>query len=203
MKLGSVVITVAALLLPLGGAAAQSGPAEDVGTTGGGAVRDDATAPVSIEVSLSERRLRVMEGETEIRSYPVAVGQTEHPTPTGSFSVARLVWNPRWVPPEADWAEDLKPRAPGDPQNPMGRVKLFFQEPDYYIHGTDNEKSIGKAASHGCVRMANEDAVALARLVMEHGGEARPPSWFHRILNVVRSTREVRLSRPVPVRIVK
>jgi murein L,D-transpeptidase YcbB/YkuD len=83
----------------------------------------------------------------------------------------------------------------------MGRVKLFFLEPTYYLHGTNDESSVGRAVSHGCIRMRNEDIVALARLVMEHGGEPREPGWFQRILNRVRSTEEVRLSTPVPIEI--
>ena len=70
----------------------------------------------------------------------------------------------------------------------MGRVKIFFAEPDYYIHGTEAEESLGTAASHGCLRMSNDDVIELARLVMEHGGEARSPNWFRRILNRVTDT---------------
>ncbi len=39
----------------------------------------------------------------------------------------------------------------------------------------------------------------VARKVMQHGGEARPPGWFKRVINAFRDTREVTLSRPVPV----
>jgi murein L,D-transpeptidase YcbB/YkuD len=80
-------------------------------------------------------------------------------------------------------------------------VKIFFAEPDYFIHGTEDEESIGRAASHGCIRMRNEDAIALARLVMEQAGDARPPAWYRRVLNRVTRTEEVRLPRPIPIRI--
>ena len=83
----------------------------------------------------------------------------------------------------------------------MGRVKIFFADPDYYIHGTNDESSLGRAASHGCLRMRNEDVIALAKVVMEHGGETRPASWFRRIINRVTDTQEVRLSTPVAIRI--
>lgn len=155
----------------------------------------------SIVVDLSDRMLYVMEGEEVSREYRVAVGQPSHPTPRGSFSVGRIVWNPRWVPPDAEWARDRDATPPGDPSNPMGRVKIFFRAPDYYIHGTRETDSLGEAESHGCIRMRNSDAIALARLVMANGGEARSPGWFQRVINRVRHTQDVRLSRPVPLRV--
>jgi hypothetical protein len=51
---------------------------------------------------------------------------------------------------------------------------LHFKEPDYYIHGTDDDDSFGEAESHGCIRMHEEDVTELARLVMEHGGKPMP-----------------------------
>ena len=161
-----------------------------------------AIPEIRIEVSLSDRQLRVFQGDELTRSYPVAIGQDRYPTPTGEFRIARVIWNPRWVPPESEWAKDETAKEPGDPGNPMGKVKIFFQDPDYYIHGTDAEDSLGEAASHGCLRMANADVVELARMVMEHGGENRSPNWFQRIINFVRSTEEVRLSEPIPLRVV-
>jgi lipoprotein-anchoring transpeptidase ErfK/SrfK len=155
----------------------------------------------SITVDLSERTLYVMRGEEVAREYSVAIGQPRHPTPTGSFNVRRLVWNPRWVPPDAEWARGKRPREPGDPRNPMGRVKIFFQAPDYYIHGTRETDSLGQAESHGCIRMRNSDVIELARMVMENGGERRSPGWFQRVINRVRSTQDVRLSQPVPLRV--
>jgi lipoprotein-anchoring transpeptidase ErfK/SrfK len=142
-----------------------------------------------------------MKNGEQVGSYPVAIGQRAHPTPTGQFRIRRLVWNPRWVPPDARWARGKQARAPGDPRNPMGRVKLFFKEPDLYIHGTHEVDSLGSAESHGCLRMRNSDVIALGRTVMQNGGAPRDPSWFRRVLNRVTSTRQVGLSDPVLVEI--
>jgi lipoprotein-anchoring transpeptidase ErfK/SrfK len=189
-----------AALVPLSGAQAQTDSALSLaGDEMAPATAPAPAGPLRLEVDVSQRTLRVIEGDEVVRSYPVAVGASSHPTPRGRFSIHRIVWNPRWVPPDAGWARGKTAKEPGDPENPMGRVKLFFSEPDYYIHGTENQASLGRAESHGCVRMANSDVVELAKLVMEHGGQPRPQSWFHRILNVVRSTSEVRLSDPVTV----
>ena len=184
----------AGLLVGGGGAATRASASEAVPAV---AERDG----FSITVDLSDRVLYVMEGDETVREYPVAIGQRRHPTPTGSFSVRRLVWNPRWVPPDAEWAKEKRAREPGDPRNPMGRVKIFFRAPDYYIHGTRETDSLGRAESHGCIRMRNSDVIELARMVMENGGAARSPGWFQRVINRVRSTQEVRLSQAVPLRV--
>ena len=149
-------------------------------------------------VDLSDRKLTVMENGEATRTYDVTVGTSRHPTPRGSYHIDWIVWNPSWNPPDSEWARGEKPIGPG-PNNPMGRVKMFFRQPAYYVHGTSREDEIGEAASHGCVRMRNEDVIELAQLVMEHGGEVRPPNWFQRVINRFRDTREVTLGAPVPV----
>ena len=188
---------VAAASILLGAAAPAMAGGRDSGTARASA----AAADFSLTIDLSDRKLYVMEGDEVVDSYSVAVGQARHPTPRGSFTARRIVWNPRWVPPDARWARDKKPLPAGDPRNPMGRVKIFFSDPDYYIHGTRDVDSLGEAESHGCVRMRNSEVIALAKRVMEHGGSSRDPGWFRRVLNRVTATQEVRLSEPVTVRV--
>ncbi len=125
---------------------------------------------MSLKVDLSERKMYVLEGGEVVQTYGVAVGKPSNPTPTGRFRTGRIIWNPSWNPPNTPWARGQKPRQPGDPKNPMRGVKIFFREPTYYIHGTNDPASIGEAASHGCIRMTEEDAVALARRIEKAGG---------------------------------
>lgn len=195
MKRWHVIATLAGLVLIAGLAFVSSRPAIEPDP----ASFDDATLRMRIDIS--ERKLYVEENGSSIGSYNVAVGTEQHPTPSGSFSVRRVIWNPRWVPPEAEWAKDERPREPGDPGNPMGRVKIFFREPDYYIHGTNAEASIGTAASHGCVRMLNGDVIEVAKLLMDHGDAPIEPGLIQRLINRVRQTREVRLANAIPLRI--
>lgn len=155
---------------------------------------------LTLDVDLSERTLSAVSHGEVIATYPVTVGSRRHPTPTGSYRIDWIVWNPSWNPPSSEWARGQKRIGPG-PANPMGRVKMFFRRPAYYIHGTIESEEIGEAASHGCIRMLNGDVIELARVVMEHGGETRSPGWFKRLIDRFRDTREVTLSRPVPVRI--
>lgn len=127
-------------------------------------------AAIRLVVDLSERRLYVTEGGDVVKSYPVAVGRRSNPTPTGTFRTGRIVWDPDWTPPPREWAKGLKPRKAGDPRNPMQGVKIYFREPWYYIHGTNDPASVGTAASRGCVRMRPADAEAVARRIEASGG---------------------------------
>jgi len=125
---------------------------------------------IRLEVSLSARELNVVEHDSIVRTYSIAVGRRSHPTPTGSFRTGQIVWNPSWRPPPVDWARDLDYQPPGAPANPMQGVKIYFQAPYYFIHGTNDPESIGEAASHGCIRMTARDAVHLARRIELAGG---------------------------------
>ena len=154
-----------------------------------------------VEVDLSERTLAAYAGEEgAVKTYSVSVGTAQKPTPSGSFQIRKLVWNPSWHPPNEKWARGKQPKSPGDPDNPMQRVKIFFKEPDYYIHGTPATESMGSAASHGCIRMTPDEVTDLAKLVMEHGGKPMPEPWYRRIFRR-RSTHVVLLSNPVEMRV--
>lgn len=159
-----------------------------------------AKAEFRLEVDLSERRLDVIEDGDVVESFPVAVGKTDNPTPKGEFRIRKVVWNPSWKPPDAKWARGKSARPPGHPENPMKRVKMFFKEPDYYIHGTGDRDSLGKAESHGCIRMDPDDVTRLGQLVMERGGKPMPEPWYRRIFRR-RTARVVFLAAPVPFQI--
>lgn len=131
---------------------------------------ESASAAMRLRVVLSERKLYVNEGGKVVKSYPIAIGRPSNPTPTGNFRTGRIEWNPSWTPPPREWARGMKPRRPGDPRNPMQGVKIYFREPWYYIHGTNDPASIGRAASRGCIRMRPSDATDLARRIQRNGG---------------------------------
>ncbi len=158
------------------------------------------TGPLTMAASTQKKILVVRIGATDMRRYDVAVGSKKHPTPMGRFSVSHIVWNPPWNPPDAPWAKGKSAKPPGHPDNPMKVVKIFFQEPDYYIHGTDDEDSIGEAASHGCIRMTAKDAEDLARYLMMHAGAPKDEAWFDAVVRGGR-TADVRLPHAVPIAI--
>jgi murein L,D-transpeptidase YcbB/YkuD len=155
--------------------------------------------PLRVDLNIPALRVTVWEGDEILRSYPVAVGMPGHDTPTGRFAISHAEWNPWWRPPERDWAKDDKVTPPG-PNNPMGRVKLFFL-PYYFFHGTPEAGSIGSPASHGCVRMRNQDAIALARFLHERAAPQVTSAQIDRILARPSQTRRVNFERSIPVTI--
>ena len=156
---------------------------------------------MSLLVDLSDRTLFVMSGDEVVRRFPVSVGAEGYGTPAGTYRIGHMIWNPGWIPPNSAWAREHHAEPPASPGNPMGRDKMFFREPDLYIHGTALPSSLGRARSHGCVRMRNTDAVELARMVMVNAGEPKTPEWFQQTIEKAGTSREVQLPRPMRVRI--
>jgi lipoprotein-anchoring transpeptidase ErfK/SrfK len=162
-----------------------------------------AGAPVVLTANLNAHILKVQRGDSLLKTYTFASGRDRYPTPEGTFRIRKIVWNPSWrPPPESDWARGKSAKGPGDPGNPMKVVKIFFKEPDYYIHGTDQVESLGSDASHGCLRMAPDEVADLAKLIMEHGGQPRDENWFWRIIHSRREEKVVYLNNPVTINIV-
>jgi hypothetical protein len=153
-----------------------------------------------LEVSLAERELYIYVNGEVVRTFPIAVGQPDHETITGSYGIHQVDWNPDWTPPDSDWAADSEYKAPGEEGNPMGRARLIFRAP-YSIHGTDDTASLGQAASHGSIRISNEHVLGLARLVQEHGGAGRPEGWYRNAADTPTEMFEVGIPEPVTIRI--
>ena len=161
-----------------------------------------AEAPLTLKAIVSARMLVVQRGDSTLGTFAVAVGKDDYPTPVGTFTIKKLIWNPSWrPPPDAAWAKGKTAKGPGDPGNPMKVVKIFFREPDYYIHGTDAVESLGSAASHGCLRMDPTEVAALAKIIMEHGGQPREENWFWRIIHSRREEKVIYLDNPVALTI--
>ena len=116
------------------------------------------TAPqTKIVVSLEDRKLALVEDGEVMKVYTVAIGRPSSPSPVGTFTIERRVKNPVYQ-------HDGKTVQPG-PGNPVGTRWMGLNIKGYGIHGTNAPKSIGKAASHGCIRMAKKDVEELYALV--------------------------------------
>ena len=102
-----------------------------------------------IVVSLEDRKLALVEDGKVVKTYPVAVGKPSTPSPAGVFTIERRVMNPTY-------AHDGRIVPPG-PSNPVGSRWMGLSIKGYGIHGTNVPSSIGKAASHGCIRMGKAD----------------------------------------------
>ena len=155
-----------------------------------------------LEVSVADREVRVYRNDRLVETHPVAVGTKQWPTRTGEWTIGQVVWNPRWIPPkEEGWAEDEKTKEPGAADNPLGRAQLVYDAPRS-IHGTNEPESLGKAASHGSIRVANEVAVKLSRMVMEAGGAGKDDAWYTRVRSNRRERVDVPIPNPIPIRVI-
>ena len=115
------------------------------------------TTARTIIVSLEDRKLALLEDGQVKKVYTVAVGKPTTPSPEGSFTIERRVANPTYH-------HNGKTVAPG-PGNPVGSRWMGLSKAGYGIHGTNEPKSIGNAASHGCIRMAKADLEELYTLI--------------------------------------
>ncbi len=112
----------------------------------------------NLVLKLSDRRVYLYRGEKLATSYPVAIGKTGWETPVGSYQIIEMQRDPIWQHP---WTGKLFP--PGA-KNPLGARWIgFWTDGKNFIgfHGTPQEKLVGQAVSHGCVRMRNQDILAL------------------------------------------
>lgn len=112
-----------------------------------------ASAALLIQIDKSAQTLTVIRDGVTLESWPVSTGRSEHPTPSGSFTAFRM---------EADhyskeWDDAPMPHS------------IFFTKQGHAIHGSFEIKRLGSPASHGCVRLAPENAAVLFSLVKEEG----------------------------------
>lgn len=123
-------------------------------------VQSPATSPIPerrIVVSLADHKLVFLQNGEVKRIYTVAVGKATTPSPTGQFHVTTRIVNPTWFTPG-------KVVGPG-PSNPLGNRWIGLNHKGYGIHGTNVPSSIGKSASHGCIRMRKADVEELFTLI--------------------------------------
>jgi lipoprotein-anchoring transpeptidase ErfK/SrfK len=116
-----------------------------------------SAAGARIVVSIPDRKLALVEAGRVVKVYDTAVGAAVSPSPTGTFTVATRIPNPTWYHPG-------KVVGPGK-QNPLGTRWIGLSLKGFGIHGTNRPRSIGRAASHGCIRMRNRDVEELFELV--------------------------------------
>lgn len=117
-----------------------------------------AAHPTVVTVSHDARLARVFERGAVVKTYRVAVGDPEFPTPQGQFSVQSKQVDPAWNVPDSEWAGDLAGETipGGDPRNPLKARWIGF-DGSVGFHGTADVASLGQAASHGCIRMDPTD----------------------------------------------
>lgn len=108
-------------------------------------------------------RLYVLDKNDEVvQRYLTSPGTATYPTRGDRFKVTDVLPRKAWNPPNSGWARGAKPIPPGI-DNPMGILKLNLGQYAQYIHGipASEEKHLGQAASHGCMRMSGSNILEL------------------------------------------
>lgn len=124
----------------------------------------------SVTVSKSRCVVEAMDEAGRIVFFaPVTAGSEKDPLPIGNWRVKGIATNPTFhYNPDLFWdadAEHAKAKIPAGPNNPVGVVWIDLDKEHYGLHGTAEPSKVGHAESHGCVRLTNWDAEALAGLV--------------------------------------
>ena len=125
----------------------------------------------TVEIDTKTKVLTVKDGASVLAAFPITPGSKQLPAPIGSWRVVKVAAMPwfRW-----DKAMLLHGKRSGDfhrippgPRNEVGLVWIGLNKKGIGIHGTDSPDSIGRSASHGCIRLANWDAIRAMNLVTQ------------------------------------
>lgn len=131
-----------------------------------------AEQPVAAKVVVdkSDGVLRVYDDQDRtVAQFPATMGSEHDPLPIGTWKITAVAHNPPFhYNPDLFWdakATDEKAKIPPGPNNSVGVVWIDLSKEHYGIHGTPAPETIGRAESHGCIRLSNWDAARLAQMV--------------------------------------
>jgi len=127
---------------------------------------ESTSAFVAVKVDTKTNTLEVQQGEKLIAAYPVTVGSARTTSPVGEWKVRRITKLPTFrydkeMLRHGTRSGNFYLLRPG-PRNPVGVIWIALNKKGIGIHGTNEPDSIGRAASHGCIRLDNWDVVRLA-----------------------------------------
>ena len=124
------------------------------------------SAATAITIQRSTFTLRLFKRFKVVKTYKVAVGLPDYPTPRGLFAIQSKQVNPVWSVPNSPWAGELAGTtvSGGSAANPL-KARWLGITGSVGIHGTGEGYSIGTRASHGCIRMHVDDVIALYKRV--------------------------------------
>ena len=141
--------------------------------------------PRVVMVYTKEKFLDVLEDGRLLASFPITPGSTTLPAPPGTWKIENMASMPYFRYDESMLEHGVRSdnfvNLPPGPNSPVGVMWIGLNKSGIGLHGTNNPETIGRAASHGCIRLANWDAVKLSRLVttgvtVHIDGEGKPPA---------------------------
>jgi lipoprotein-anchoring transpeptidase ErfK/SrfK len=120
----------------------------------------------SVEVRKADSTVVGLDGAGRVVvSYPATIGSSRFPSPSGDMKVNAIAPEPNYTfdPEGREWGPDRTFILPPGPNNPVGGTWIDLEKEGYGIHGSGDPQLVAKQTSHGCVRLTNWDAAALAR----------------------------------------
>jgi lipoprotein-anchoring transpeptidase ErfK/SrfK len=128
-----------------------------------------AFATRQVFIDTRERFLEVREGDRLVAEFPITPGSKTLPAPKGVWKILGAATMPWFRHDEGVLNHGVRTgdfyNIPPGPNNPVGVLWMGLNKPGIGIHGTNNPETIGRAGSHGCIRMANWDAARIKDLV--------------------------------------
>ena len=128
-----------------------------------------AFANRKLYVDTKERFLLIYDNKQLVAEFPITPGSTTLPAPLGLWKILGIATMPVFRHDEGVLQHGVKSGQyydlPPGPNNPVGVLWMGLNKPHVGIHGTNNPETIGRAASHGCIRTANWDAARVKELV--------------------------------------
>ena len=125
----------------------------------------------SIHVDTKERILDLYENDKLVATFPITPGAAHLPAPVGTWKILGIATMPYFRHDEGVLNYGVRTsnffNIPPGPNNPVGVVWIGLNKPGIGIHGTNNPETIGRAGSHGCIRVANWDVIRLANMITE------------------------------------
>jgi lipoprotein-anchoring transpeptidase ErfK/SrfK len=124
----------------------------------------------SISVSVTEKILELYQDGKLVGSYPITAGSKSLPAPVGEWFIKGFVWMPTFR-----WDEAILHgthrsgnfyQLPAGPNDPVGILWMELNHKGSGIHGTEVPETIGRATSHGCIRLSNWNALDLGTKVL-------------------------------------
>lgn len=121
---------------------------------------------IAIKVDTKDNMLRLFENEKLVAAYPVTIGSAQTVSPLGEWKVKGIARLPDFrydlsFLKTGERGDETYLLAPG-PNDPVGVIWVALNKPGIGLHGTSDPDTIGRSASHGCVRLANWDIARLA-----------------------------------------
>lgn len=125
--------------------------------------------PRVVKVDTTQKMLDVLEDGRVLASFPITPGSETLPAPKGTWKIANMSRMPYFRYDEMMLNQGVRSAnfvlLPPGPRSPVGVMWMGLSKSGIGLHGTNNPETIGRAASHGCIRLANWDAAKLSTFV--------------------------------------